>query len=411
VRVIDFGCVRIKPSKAVAAIGFIATCLSSPLPSRGDPRDKLGGSTATGRSAISTFNEAIETGGVTPAFEPRSGYLRSVLKYFRISTESQIVVFSQASFQANLINQENPRAVYFNDDIAVGWVRGSSSIEVAAFDPERGIAFYRLEQTANEKPRFRRDDSCLACHQSERTTGVPGLFVLSTPSIRDGSGFLSDHRTPFTERWGGWYVTGLSGRFRHLGNRTGQGWLQSLYDQFDTSGYLTEYSDVVALMTLEHQTKATNLITRLAWEMRTEKSGQRLQEAVNALVDYLLFVDEAPLPSRIIGTSGFREKFEALGPADRRGRSLRQFDLRRRMMLYPCSYMIYSQAFDALPSTARQSVYARLWYILAGRSEQGKYARVPPTEREAVIEILRDTKRDLPRYWGAPVYPRDSATY
>src|SRR5262249_2780944 len=157
---------------------------------------------------------------------------------------------------------------------------------------------------------------------------------------------------------------GLSRRFRHLGNRTGQGWLQSLYDQFHTDGYLTEYSDVVALMAFEHQTQATNLITRLARETRAGESGPRKDDAVNALVDYLLFGDEPPLPSRIIGTSGFREKFETLGPFDRRGRSLRQFDLHTRMMRYPCSYMIYSKAFEALPAAAKKSVYERIWFVL-----------------------------------------------
>jgi hypothetical protein len=187
-----------------------------------------------------------------------------------------------------------------------------------------------------------------------------------------------------------------------LGNRTGQGWLQSLYDQFDTSGYLTEYSDIVALMTFEHQTRATNLMTRLARETQTEESGQRQKDAVNALVDYLLFADEAPLPSRIIATSGFPEKFEALGPFDRRGRSLRHFDLRWRMMRYPCSYMINSKAFSALPFAARQSVYARMWNILSGRIDDPKYASTSHADREAVIEILQDTKSDLPKYFRGP---------
>jgi hypothetical protein len=174
---------------------------------------------------------------------------------------------------------------------------------------------------------------------------------------------------------------------------------------------LTEYSDIVALIAFEHQTQATNLIIRLGREARTGESGQQLKDAVNSLVDYLLFVDEAPLPSRIIGTSGFREKFESLGPHDRRGRSLRQFDLNRHMMRYPCSYMIYSKAFDGLPSDARESVYARMWNILAGRSEEQRYARMPGADREAVVEILRDTKRDLPRYWNALGNSRASATY
>lgn len=370
---IDFASVRIERVRPV----LIAVCLLPSLPIRGD-------------DAISTFNAKIEQGALAPAFEPAAGYLRVVLEYLRIPTESQIVVFSSASFQAKLINPENPRAIYFNDDVAIAWVRGSSSIEGASFDPEAGTAFYRLEQTAHGKPTFRRDDSCLSCHQSQRTAGVPGLFVVSNPLE------ISDHRTPLPARWGGWYVTGLSIRFRHLGNRTGQGWLQSLYDQFDTAGYLTEYSDVVALMTFEHQTQATNLITRLARDARLANSGPELSDAVNRLADYLLFVDEALLPSRIIGTSGFREKFEALGPFDRRGRSFRQFDLRRRMMVYPCSYMIYSKSFEALPFAAKRLVYARMRDILTGHSAEPRYARMSRWDRQAVLEILRDTKSDWP---------------
>jgi hypothetical protein len=155
-------------------------------------------------------------------------------------------------------------------------------------------------------------------------------------------------------------------------------------------------------MTFEHQTQATNLITRLAWEARVAESGERLNDAVNALVDYLLFVDEAPLRGRIIGTSRFREKFEALGSFDRKGRSLRQFDLRRRMMLYPCSYMIYSKAFEALPLGAKGLVYARMWDILTGRSVEARYAQVSRAERQAIIEILQDTKSDLPQYFMSP---------
>jgi hypothetical protein len=389
--------VRAERLNTVAGMGFLAACLLSTLPMRAGPGDELRLKDATGPSAISTFNAVVERGGFTLNFEPTSGYLRSVLEKLRIPTESQILVFSSASLQGNLINQENPRAIYFNDDLAVAWVRGSSSIEAAAVDPERGIAFYRLEQSADEKPAFRRDGSCLSCHRSQRTFGVPGLFVLSARPDGASGGMISDHRTPLAERWGGWYVTGLSSRFRHLGNRTGQGWLQSLYDQFDRSGYLTDYSDIVALMTFEHQTQATNLIMRLAWAARLTASGERLSDAVNPLVDYLLFVDEAPLPSRIIGTSGFREKFEALGPFDRKGRSLRQFDLRRRMMRYPCSYMIYSKAFEALPLDAKRLVYARMGEILSGRSADTKYARMSRAGRQAALEILQDTKSELPK--------------
>jgi hypothetical protein len=391
-RVVDFASVRIERLRLAAGMGLMAACLLATLSMQGDSGDRLRRNLATAPSAVSAFHAKIERGAFAPAFNPVSGYLGSLLEYLRIPSESQILVFSSASFQAKLINQDNPRAIYFNDDVAVAWVRGSSSIEVAAVDAGNGVEFYTLDQSAARKPRFRREDSCLSCHQSRRTFGAPGLFVFSAPPDRKGDGLVSDHRTPQTERWGGWYVTGLSSGFRHLGNRTGQGWLQSLYDQFDRSGYLAGYSDIVALMTFEHQTQATNLMTRLAREARGEESDERLNDAVNALVDYLLFVDEAPLPNRIIGTSGFREKFETLGPFDRKGRSLRQFDLHKRMMLYPCSYMVYSKAFEALPSAAKWLVYARMRDILTGHSAESRYAGISRSERQAVIEILQDTR-------------------
>ena len=102
-----------------------------------------------------------------------------------------------------------------------------------------------------------------------------------------------------------------------------------------------------------------NLITRTGWEARLAQNGDakqaaRVDEAAVDLVDYLLFVYEAPLTSRVRGTSGFAEKFAALGPADAQGRSLRQLDLDRRLLKYPCSYMIYSAAFDAPHASASE---------------------------------------------------------
>jgi hypothetical protein len=341
---------------------------------------------------ISALNERLERGAASLSFQPTTGYLRSVLETLDIPVESQVMVFSPTSFEAKLIDQENPRALYLTDDVVIGWVRGSSLLEAVAVDPGQGAVFYTLDQTPAGEPRFQRNDSCLSCHQSQQTSGVPGLFVLS-------NGAVVDHRTPLNERWGGWYVTGFSNRFRHLGNRIGQGWLESLYDQFDYSGYLTEYSDMVALMALEHQTHATNLLTRLALDGRNDNWTARARDDVNDLVDYLLFLDEASLPGKIIGTSGFAEKFATLGPSDRKGRSLRQFDLAHRMMRYPCSYMVYSQSFDALSAATKAAVYARMWEVLSGRAAKEKYARLSFPDREAVIEILRDTKKDLPPYF------------
>ena len=99
------------------------------------------------------------------------------------------------------------------------------------------------------------------------------------------------------------------------------------------------------------------------------------------------------------GTSGFAERFSALGPNDKQGRSLRQLDLSRRLMRYPCSYMIYSPAFQALPAQARDAVYRRLWKILSGGDAAPRYKALSRADRRAVTEILRETKQDLPDYF------------
>ena len=102
--------------------------------------------------------------------------------------------------------------------------------------------------------------------------------------------------------------------------------------------YLTPHSDIVALLVLEHQLHAMNLMTRAAWEHRLAERppaatgapatrppsppAPRVQEAVDELADYLLFVDEVPL-GMVKGNAGFAEWFAAQGPKDAAGRSLR----------------------------------------------------------------------------------------
>jgi hypothetical protein len=145
-----------------------------------------------------------------------------------------------------------------------------------------------------------------------------------------------------------------------------------------------------------------NLITRVGWESRIgADAGRPLSDAVNELVDYLLFVDEEPLPGPVSGGSTFARTFPQPGPRDAKGRSLRDLDLEQRLMRYQCSFLIYSAPFDALPSDARQAVYARMWTILSGAATEPRYARLDPDDRQAVIEILRDTKKDLPSYYTA----------
>jgi len=181
--------------------------------------------------------------------------------------------------------------------------------------------------------------------------------------------------------------------------------LKSVEGLFDLKGYPTPYSDVVAMMVLAHQTHMTNLITRVGWEARladadpSEDAVLRTREAAVDLVDYMLFVHEAPLAGAIEGSSGFAATFMNQGPRDAKGRSLRELDLRRRLFRYPCSYMIYTEAFDALPAAARDAVYARLWDVLSGREKHQRYNRLTAADRQAIVEILRETKKDLPVYF------------
>ena len=383
------------------------------------------------RDAVANLIRDIEEGKVLLKFHGELGYLRSLLDALNIPVESQMAVFSKTSVQAAIISPENPRTLYFNDSVVVGSVRGGF-IEIAAQDPEQGANFYMLPQQPGDKPFFIKRDECLSCHLSRNSLDVPGMLARSVYPSRDGvpinplGSHLLDHRTSFQERWGGWYVTGSSGSMRHLGNATVNDLdkpesmvtdetlnLKTLKSKFDTDAYLSPYSDIVALMVFEHQMHMMNLITRAGWDFRTASflertTGKRnstlerqLRDAANELVDYLLFIEEAPLSGKIQGVSGFAAKFASEGPNDSKGRSLRQLDLERRLMRYPCSYMIYAKAFDALPAESKKAIYERMWEVLSGAEKNPKYDRLTSADRQAVVEILRDTKQDLPDYFKA----------
>lgn len=373
------------------------------------------------RDAVTRLNEELRRGTTRLTFDSTNGYLRGVLAAAHIPVESQLLVFSQTSAQGEQVSMASPRAIFFADDIAVGWVRGTGLLEVAAVDPEQGPVFYTLEQKPVDTPQFKRDNSCLLCHDIWETHAVPGLQVLSTFPMADehayASGGLTDHRTPFPDRWGGWFVTGRSVPAFHLGNqpvvrpasRTPAPALTSVDGRFDLSGYPAHTSDVVALMVLEHQSAVTNLMTWLGWESRVAAmappreapaAANRVSAPARELADAILFMDEAPFSRPVAGNSGFAERFSPSGAKDRKGRSLREFDLQHRLFKYRCSYMIDSAQFNALPDDARRAVYTRLWQILSGAETAAEYRGLTREDRQAVVEILRDTRKDLPAEFG-----------
>jgi hypothetical protein len=361
-------------------------------------------STAPVDNLVTRLNAELRAGRRTFRFAEGSGYLRSVLEALDVPVESQVLSYAQTSFQARHISRANPRAIFFTDSVAVAWVRGGDVIEVAVQDPRLGSIFYTLTQAPSDSPEFVRNDGCLACHLTWETRAVPGLFIQTVFPRRSeeeyANGGFIDHRAPFAERWGGWFVTGIgvppsmanmellqpdmpeSGPIRVPSRR-------SLDGLVDLAGYPRATSDVVALMVLDHQVHAANLITRAGWEHRI--GSPHVRAAVEELVDYLLFVDEPPLPGPVKGTSGFTEAFAARGPRDARGRSLREFDLTARLFRYPLSYMIYSEGFRGLPPEVKAMIAARLDAILEGRVRGEKYAHLTEDTRRALAEILRDT--------------------
>jgi len=70
------------------------------------------------------------------------------------------------------------------------------------------------------------------------------------------------------------------------------------------------------------------------------------------------------------------------------------------LLVYPVSYMIYSDAFEALPPLAKNAVYRKLFDVLSGQDKDENFARVPPASRGMALGILRETKSELPSYWN-----------
>jgi len=376
-------------------------------------------------NVISRLQEKIGKGQVKLDYDARYGYLPSLLKNLDIPRDSQMLVFSRTSFQGPKISPQHPRAIYFSDQAAVGFVPQGDVMELAAVDSEKGVVFYTLDLDKAPKPEFVRPKmECIQCHVYPGTLNLPGLTVTSVIPTPDGtprfpaSAITVDSRTAFESRWGGWYVTGTSGTLQHRGNAVapfadrpsvldyrGNQNLTSLKGRVDTSAYLEPSSDIIALMTIEHQTRATDLLVRLAWETRiAAKEGKlddfrngRLNLLADQVVRYLLFADEAKLYEPVTGVSTFVKTFPERGPRDPHGRSLRDFDLQTRLFRYPLSFMIYSPVFDALPDLAKERVYQGLFSALT--KENGGFANLSATDRRAIYEIVRDTRTGLPDYW------------
>jgi hypothetical protein len=358
-----------------------------------------------------------------------------LLQALDIPIESQTLVFSKTSMQRHRIAPRTPRALYFNDDIYVGFCHQGEMLEVSVADPQLGTVFYTLEQARSESPQLvRQTDNCLLCHGSSQTEGIPGhrlrsLFVdkQGNPILSEGSRSV-DFTTAIEDRWGGWYVTGNHGTQTHQGNLVvsdarasrpfdnakGQN-VVDLSGLVTVSDYLTPHSDIVALMVLEHQTSVHNLMTQASFtarqalhyesefnrsldnspDNRLESTDRRIRNAGDRLLDGLLFLGEAPIRSPITGSCDFSQVFSQIGPRDQRGRSLRDFDLNTRIFKHPCSYLIDSPAFDELPDVVRDYVIVRLHHVLTSKDRDDRFVHLSAEDRQVILQILNDTKPNL----------------
>ncbi|MBC7821721.1 MAG: hypothetical protein IAG10_32955 [Planctomycetaceae bacterium] len=388
---------------------------------------------------ISKLQKRLNADEIQLTFDDKSGYLASLLKTLNVSETSQMLVFSKTSFQRSRINPRTPRAIYFNDDVYIGWCQNGDVVEVTAVDPQLGGIYYSLDQEEVDHPKFsRHTDTCTLCHASSVTQGIPGHLVRSVFPDSSGNPILSTstYRTtsqsPLKERWGGWYVSGTHGQQRHMGNMIAKSSREpeafdpdaganvtDLSKLINVEPYLTPHSDIVAFLVLEHQAPAHNALTLANYQAklalrdeeilrkmdkdpnspRTESIQRRLDHSADLVLKHFLFVGEASLTDRVHGASGFADQFTQRGPRDKRGRSLRDFNLHTRIFQHPCSYLIYSAAFDGLPTELKGIVYRKLHDVLTGRDQSPAFKHLSNEDRQTILDILLDTKQDLPKTW------------
>ncbi len=370
--------------------------------------------------------------------------LDELLEKLEVPAESQVLVFSKTSAQNSRIAPETPRAIYFSDDLYLGWVQGGE-IEAASFDPRIGMVFHLIKLTEREPgtpPALVRERSCLNCHAGSSNHDLPGLMVRSVyptatglPLFEAGT-FHTRQNSPIEERWGGWYVTGSVEQREHLGNalaqaapggpgvelqRLAEGRVLKLDELFGCEPYPGGgQSDVVALMTLEHQVGVHNLLveanltTQATLHRHTEmqkafgepvdaplsETNERiLQRLATKVLKEMLYVEEVPLPGGIEGTGSFQTAFEGGRKKSAGGRSLRDFRLYERLMKYRCSHLIYSEAFATLPGAIRTRILEQLHGILTKPADWPEFAHLGEAERGHILAIVKETVPDLSKSW------------
>ena len=368
-------------------------------------REPIRYSKASSQTKVDDVEGQLREGRLSLAFHETDGYLRDLLKTLDIAPASQVLVFAKSSAQRDFIDPLNPRAIYFNDEVYLGYIPGAPLLELTASDPQLGTVFYTLEQKRVAKPTFERNSQCLECHAASRTLGIPGHLFRSFATDRSGLvdftelGAQITDRLPLEKRYGAWYVSNDVSRQGHLGRSLQLGETPP----FHSSRYLSEGSDLVALLVLGHQVHFHNFLTRLSFGARLamEQYGhvRYMKAQIDAFLRYVMFLDEAPLARPQNPDSPFAKSFVKRADKDTQGRSLRDFDLKERLFKYRCSYLIGADAFQGLEPVVHQEISLRLKEILEAEVPEAPFDVVPFSERIAILAILQETENTITRFW------------
>lgn len=374
----------------------------------------------TPKDPFTLLKDDLEQGRLSLDESSEKAYLVSLLEALKIPVETQTLVYSTTSLQLSLISPRSPRALYFNDDLYLGYVPGGK-IEIVSIDPELGAIFYIFDiPKPGVRPVAERSRRCMNCHSDEDTRQVPGIVLKSViPGPTGGSlesyrRGLSGHDIPLSDRFGGWHVTGAEGIGKHWGNLTGRFTPQGIVtaplppgERFDWSVFPVATSDVLAHLLHEHQAGFVNRVVESHYRLRSALARGRgrllpadqadVGRQVEELTRYLLFADEAPLPEDgIVGDPALKDAFLASRRPATSGESLRDFDLKTHLFRNRCSYMIHTPLFQALPEGFRRRIYERLDRALAASPVDAEFAYLRPDEKERIRDILKETVPGVP---------------
>ena len=372
------------------------------------------------QDAVTAALAKIQSGELKVDTSSDRAFVASLLGALKVPVSSQLLVYSATSMQSGIINPRNPRALYFNDEIYVGFVPGGL-VEIMGVDPELGGVFYIFDKPQpGQLPRTDRSTRCFNCHAGSATMRIPGLLAESVAPIISGASYENyrrdeqGHQIPLADRFGGWHVTSAKPFGETKANifaRSDGSGVKIVKvkpgEMWDIEKHLLPSSDILPHLIHEHQIGFDNQVIHAAYLAReigdkgrtpTLADDKRLNEKATALVRYILFTDEAKLPpSGIAGDEKYAADFLSNKKASGTGLSLKDLDLKTRMFKHRCSYMLYTPQWQKLPAMIKNRVYAGMKLALSGKDRN--YAYLSAQERLAIVSILRETLPDLPANW------------